>query len=133
MMHSRMFNSRTNVFNSRTNVGFPLLRAGKARLGRMALDFLGRFAMSGRQHLALAALACCAAGIGLTATGAMQARTAELEARLEEARRTYVALDNEHILLLTTRAQLGSRERIGKIAGARLQLFEPEAGQVQHM
>lgn len=111
----------------------PLLRAAMTQAGRLALDLAGRFAMSGRQHLALAALACCAAGIGLAANGAMQSRAAAIEAQAEAARRAYVALDNEHILLLSTRAQLASRERIGKIAGTRLQLFEPEAGQVQHM
>ena len=111
----------------------PLARAAMEQLGRLAGELAGRFAMSGRQHLALAALACCAVGIGLAANGAMQSRAAAIEAQAEAARRAYVALDNEHILLLSTRAQLSSRERIGKIAGTRLQLFEPEAGQVQHM
>lgn len=111
----------------------PLARIAMEQLGRLARELAGRFAMSGRQHLVLAALACCAAGIGLAATGTMQSRAAALEAQTETARRAYVALDNEHIRLLSTRAQLGSRERIGKIAGARLQLFEPETGQVQRM
>ena len=44
-----------------------------------------------------------------------------------------VVLGNEQNQLIAERDKLSSRERISKIAAARLQLFEPAPGQVQQL
>ena len=68
-----------------------------------------------------------------TAIPAPAALFLAVQADKQQVQSRYMALDNEHIHLLSARAQLSSRERITKIAGTRLQLFEPAENQVQRM
>lgn len=97
------------------------------------MDWLRFFAFTARQRVALLILAACVGCIGMAGTFTLHAGVAAAQKDLQEIRRTHVALDGEHVELLAVRAQLSSRERIVKVAQARLGLSEPGADQVQRM
>ncbi len=110
----------------------PYLRRKRHSLLVQAGEWLLTIPLTARQKVGLLILAVCAFCVGLVFSVTMHARIASEQAVRTQAEQQYLALDNQHILLLSTRANLGSRERISKMAAARFQLFEPTKDQVQH-
>lgn len=99
----------------------------------LAGSWLRLFSLNGQQRtavLVLAVFACCA---GLLSSFSLHARTTAVQSANAQIQQQNAALYDENIRLLSARAQLSSKERISKIAGTRLQLFEPTADQVQRM
>ena len=120
--------SNTNIRTYR----YPYASAPRPQL--LQLGEWGRFfALHARQKAVLAAIAGCALCVGITSALTLHAKAVSVQAERQQVQSRYMALDNEHIHLLSARAQLSSRERITKIAGTRLQLFEPAADQVQQL
>lgn len=109
---------------------YPQSRPLRSSVG---MDWLRFFVLTARQRAALLVLAACAGCIGVVSALGLHAGAMSAQQDLQEIRRTHVALDGEHVQLLAMRAQLSSRERIVKMAGARLGLSEPGADQVQRM
>lgn len=110
----------------------PYLRRKRHSLLAQAGEWLLTIPLTAGQKVGLLLLAVCAFCVGLVFSVTMHARIASEQAVRTQAEQQYLALDNQHILLLSTRANLGSRERISKMAAARFQLFEPTKDQVQH-
>ncbi len=95
-------------------------------------DWSRYFILNSQQKLTLIALAACALCIGMVSALTFHTKAVTIQASVQQVQSQSATLDTEHITLLTERARLSSRERIGKVA-AKLQLFEPTADQVQHM
>ena len=120
---------------SNTNIRTYRYPYAPAKRPQLALpgDWGRFFAMGSRQKAVLAAIGACALCVGITSAVTVHAKAMSVQADKQQVQSRYMALDNEHIHLLSARAQLSSRERITKIAGTRLQLFEPAENQVQRM
>lgn len=110
----------------------PYLQRKRPSLLAQAGEWLLAIPLTAGQKVGLLLLAVCAFCVGLVFSVTIHARIAADQAVRAQAEQQYLVLDNQHILLLSTRANLGSRERISKMAAARFQLFEPTKDQVQH-
>jgi hypothetical protein len=92
-----------------------------------------RIALSREQRWLLTATAGVALAVGLAITQLLygQVKEATERSQLLQARNSTVA--NENIRLLATRAQLASKAHILAVAERKLNLFEPDKGQVRRM
>lgn len=99
----------------------------------VAKDWLRFFALNGRQKTALAIIAGCAVCVGITSALTLHAKAVSVQSDWQLLQSQSIALVAEQEQLAAERDKLGSRERISKIAAARLQLFEPAADQVQQL
>ncbi|NLZ16231.1 MAG: hypothetical protein GX087_00640 [Desulfobulbaceae bacterium] len=111
---------------------YPCAQASgpKIHLAGLGLRF---FNLSGQQRAAVLVLAAFACSVGLLSSFSIHAKANTVQAAIIQIQQHNTALYDENIRLLSARAQLSSKERISKIAGTRLQLFEPRADQVQRM
>jgi cell division protein FtsL len=69
----------------------------------------------------------------LVVAGLIAGRIDTIEARVQQMQATNIALVNEHVRLLASRAQLSSKDHITALAERKLHLFEPVKGQVHRM
>lgn len=120
---------------SNTNIRAYRYPYAQARRPQLHLNIRWRqyLALTGQQKLVLVvlvALACC---VGAVNSLVLHTKAASTQTAIQQIQVQHSALDSEHIHLLAARAQLSSKARITGIVKDRLQLFEPVAGQVQHM
>ncbi|QQG65345.1 cell division protein FtsL [Desulfobulbus oligotrophicus] len=80
---------------------------------------------------AVVALVVLVLGIGLTQI--IQTAMSDLQERASHLRSGNIAVANENVRLLATRAQLSSKAQVIALAGTRLHLFEPDQKQVRRM
>lgn len=60
-------------------------------------------------------------------------RIADMQAGAEQLRARNTAIANENVRLLAARAQVASKTQVAALAKNKLQLFEPDQGQVRRM
>ncbi len=120
--------SNTNVRTCR----YPYTLAPRPQLFT-ARDWLRFFALNGRQRAVLAIIAGCALCIGIVSALTLHSQAVSVQTSWQQMLSQSVVLGNEQNQLIAERDKLSSRERISKIAAARLQLFEPAPGQVQQL
>jgi Tfp pilus assembly protein PilO len=71
--------------------------------------------------------------VGLTFTHILHGQISTLSARAEQMRADNKNTANENVRLLAARAQLTSKTHVAALAGTKLNLFEPDKGQVRRM
>lgn len=120
--------SNTNIPTYR----YPYPLASKPQLFA-ARDWRRFFVLNTRQKAALALIAGCAVCVGIVSALTLHAQAVSAHNNWQQVQSHSVVLGNEQNQLAAERDKLSSRERITKIAGARLQLFEPAPGQVQQL
>jgi hypothetical protein len=89
--------------------------------------------LSGEQWRCLAILVAIALVAGLVITHFFHGKLVDMRARAEQLRVVNTAIGNENVRLLATRAQLSSKTYIVSRVGTKLNLFEPEKGQLHRM
>lgn len=70
---------------------------------------------------------------GLVVTQLFYGRMMEMRAKAEKLQGTNTQIYTQNVSLLAQRAQLSSKDRVMAVAGAKLQLFEPDQRQVRRM
>ena len=115
--------------------GYSYLHAGTARTspGQLLGTWLSAVPLTGRQKATLLVIAVCMGCATCLCSALVRGGIASVRASAAQVEQQYLALENEHLQLLSARAQLSSRERIGKMAETRFQLFEPTPDQVQKL
>lgn len=103
-----------------------------SKTGRQAAP---RFSMtlSGEQWRCIAILVAIALVAGLIITHFFHGKLVDMRARAEQLRVVNTAIGNENVRLLASRAQLSSKTYIVSRVGTKLNLFEPEKGQLHRM
>lgn len=71
--------------------------------------------------------------MGLAITQFFHGQVVDTRTRVMQLQSKNAVISNENIRLLAARAQLASKTKIVSHAGVRLNLFEPEKGQVHRM
>ncbi|MCL1980066.1 MAG: hypothetical protein FWG62_03195 [Proteobacteria bacterium] len=71
--------------------------------------------------------------LGLVFTQVFHGQVADLRVKAEQLHATNTGIANENVRLLTARAQVASKTQITALAKTKLQLFEPDQGQVRRM
>lgn len=89
--------------------------------------------LSGEQWRCIAILVAIALVAGLTITHFFHGKLVDMRARAEKLRVVNTAIGNENVRLLANRAQLSSKTYIVSRVGTKLNLFEPEKGQLHRM
>lgn len=89
--------------------------------------------LSSGQKKILAAFASMVVLTMLVVAGLIAGRIDTIEARVQQLQVANIALANEHVRLLASRAQLSSKDHITALAERKLHLFEPVKGQVHRM
>ncbi len=103
-----------------------------SRTGRSTAFRLSHL-FTGEQRKYLAVMGITALIAGLSITQFFHGRMADMQAGAEKLRIVNAAISNENVRLLASRAQLSSKPHIVSSVGAKLNLFEPEKGQVHRM
>lgn len=103
------------------------LRAGR----RKASLFNGT--LTGEVRKSMAIMVAIAFVMGLTITQFFHGQVVDTRAKAIQLQGKNRAISNENVRLLATRAQLASKAQIVSHAGVKLNLFEPEKGQVHRM
>ena len=70
---------------------------------------------------------------GLLVTQFFYGQMMEMRAKAEKLQGTNTQIYTQNVSLLAQRAQLSSKDRMVAVAGAKLQLFEPDQRQVRRM
>ncbi len=79
-------------------------------------------------------ISCCAVVFGVVCCSQfLEWQAGKVEGHLEKVSLVQRQLNDQHIVLRSKRAQLMSEKHIQAIAGARLELFVPNQGQVHKM
>lgn len=119
----------------RTGRGYPYLHVGTMRTspGQSLGTWLPAVPLTAPQKAGLLVIAVCMGCAACLCSALVRGGIASVRADAAQVERQYLALEHEHMQLLSTRAQLSSRERIGKMAETRFQLFEPTPDQVQKL
>lgn len=71
--------------------------------------------------------------VGLTGTSFFHSQMEDMRAGAAQLRTRNTLVNNENVRLLAVRAQLASKAHVVVLAGTKLQLFEPDKGQVRRM
>lgn len=91
------------------------------------------FCLSGEQGKILAVMAGVALVLGLALTQVFRGQVVDMQAKTEQLRARNTAIANENVRLLAARAQVASKTQVAALARTKLQLFEPDQGQVRRM
>jgi hypothetical protein len=89
--------------------------------------------LSSAQARFVTVLAAAAMVMGLLVTQCIHGQIVDLQVKAEQLRTKNTSTTNENVRLLAARAQLTSKMQVAALAGTRLNLFEPEKGQVRRM
>ena len=81
----------------------------------------------------MAIIAAIAVVLGLATTHFLHGQVLNTKTKVMQLQSSNSAIANENVRLLATRAQLASKNKIVSHAGAKLNLFEPEKGQVHRL
>lgn len=81
----------------------------------------------------LGVMVAAALVLGLGLTQFFHGRMADMQAGAEQLRARNTAIATENIRLLAARAQVASKTQVAALAKNKLQLFEPDQGQVRRM
>lgn len=81
----------------------------------------------------IAVLAAAAVVMGLLLTQCIHGQIVDMQLKAEQLRVKNTSIANENVRLLATRAQLTSKTQVAALAGTKLNLFEPDKGQVRRM
>ncbi|ADW16864.1 hypothetical protein Despr_0688 [Desulfobulbus propionicus DSM 2032] len=84
-----------------------------------------------RKYLAIMVIAGLVAGLVITQF--FYGQMMDMRVQAEQLRSVNTKIYNENVRLLAFRAQLASKKQIVALAGTKLNLFEPEKGQVRRM
>ncbi len=87
----------------------------------------------GREQRRVLSVAAGIALMALAITHHVHGRISDALERSEQLQARNITVANENIRLLATRAQLASKTRITSLAERKLNLFEPDKGQVRRM
>ncbi|MCL2790565.1 MAG: hypothetical protein FWD79_07960 [Desulfobulbus sp.] len=71
--------------------------------------------------------------LGLALTQVFRGQVVDMQAKTEQLRARNTAIANENVRLLAARAQVASKTQVAALARTKLQLFEPDQGQVRRM
>ena len=102
------------------------------RESRRAIPHL-RIARGREQRRVLSVAASIALVAGLAITQLLHGRISDALERSQQLQARNITVANENIRLLATRAQLASKTHIVSLAERKLNLFEPDKGQVRRM
>ncbi|NLX18483.1 MAG: hypothetical protein GXY53_04260 [Desulfobulbus sp.] len=94
-------------------------------------QFRGLLSIVQTRVFAAGAVAALVLGIGITQM--IQTMTNDLQQRATQLRAGNIAVADENVRLLATRAQLSSKAQVVALAGTKLHLFEPDQKQVRRM
>lgn len=89
--------------------------------------------LSGETRKYIAVVVVVALVAGLAITQFFYGQMMDMRARAEQLRGQNASIYNENVRLLAFRAQLASKTHVVAIAGTKLNLFEPDKGQVRRM
>ena len=89
--------------------------------------------LSGETRKYIAVVVAVALVAGLAITQFFYGQMMDMRARAEQLRGQNASIYNENVRLLASRAQLASKTHVVAIAGTKLNLFEPDKGQVRRM
>ena len=103
------------------------LKAGRRKVP------LFNLVLSREERNILAIIVAVALVTGLAITQFFHGQVVDTKARALQLQSKNSAISNENVRLLATRAQLASKLHIVSYARAKLNLFEPEKGQVHRM
>lgn len=103
------------------------LRAGRRKMSRLNL------AISAEIRRVMAIMVAVSLVAGLAITQFFHGQVVDTRARVIELQNKNATIANENVRLLATRAQLTSKTQIVSHAKTKLNLFEPEKGQVHRM
>ncbi len=92
-----------------------------------------RIALGREQRRVLTVAAGIALMAGLAITQLLHGRISDALERSQQLQARNITVANENIRLLATRAQLASKTHIVSLAERKLNLFEPDKGQVRRM
>jgi demethoxyubiquinone hydroxylase (CLK1/Coq7/Cat5 family) len=84
-----------------------------------------------RKYLAI--MVAVALVAGLVVTQFFYGQMMDMRSRAEQLRGLNTSVYNENVRLLAFRAQLASRSHVAALAGTKLNLYEPDKGQVRRM
>ena len=101
----------------------------KARRRKMSFNLI----VSLEERKVLAVMVAIAFVTGLTITQFFHGQLVDTRTRVVQLQGKNSAIANENVRLLAARAQLASKIQVVSHAGTKLNLFEPEKGQVHRM
>lgn len=117
---------------SHVNVRNYRLQQAPLRTGRKETPSLkALFSMEEQKTIGIVAAVILV--LGLTFTQFFHGQIVDSKAKVQQLQSKNSAIANENIRLLATRAQLASKASIVSHAKVKLNLFEPEKGQVHRM
>lgn len=89
--------------------------------------------LSNAQVRFIAVLSAAAMVMGLLLTQCIHGQIVDMQVKAEQLRAKNTSVANENVRLLAARAQLTSKTQVAALAGTKLNLFEPDKGQVRRM
>jgi cell division protein FtsL len=92
-----------------------------------------RLHLSGSVRRFLAMICVVALVVGLLITQFFYGQMMDMRAQAEQLRGVNSQIYNQNVALLAQRARLTSKDRIVAVAAVKLNLFEPDQGQVRRM
>ena len=117
---------------SNVNIRSYKLQQASLKAGRRKV-FLANITISPEVKKVMAIMVVIALVAGLAITQFFHGQIVNTKARVIQLQSKTSVIGNENVRLLATRAQLASKTQIASHAGAKLNLFEPEKGQVHRM
>ena len=93
----------------------------------------GGLRLSGEVRKYLAIMVAVALVVGLVITQLFYGQMMDMRARAEQLRGLNASVSNENVRLLAFRAQLASKSHVVALASTKLNLHEPDKGQVRRM
>jgi len=117
---------------SNVNIRSCRLRQVPLKVGSRKMNWFA-LAIPGEIRKVLAVTVVIALMAGMFITQFFHGQVVDTRARVLQLQSKNAAIGNENIRLLATRAQLASKANIVSHAGVKLNLFEPEKGQVHRM
>jgi len=117
---------------SNVNIRSYRLQQASLKAGRRKL-FLSKMALSQEAWKIMAGMVAGALLIGLAITQFFHGQVVSTRATVIQLQSKNAVIGNENMRLLASRAQLASKAKIVSHAGAKLNLFEPEKGQVHRL
>ena len=117
---------------SNVNIRSYRLQQASLKAGRRKV-FLAKISISSETQKVMAIMVAVALITGLSITQFFHGHIVKTKANVMQLQSKNAVVGNENMRLLATRAQLASKTKIVAHAGAKLNLFEPEKGQVHRM
>ena len=116
-------------------VNVRVYRPRQQMLSKAAPQKRSHFAhtLSGRQSRVIAGLLAVSLVVGLAVTQCIHGLMTTMHAKAEQVRTSNMAVADENMRLLATRAQMASRTQVVTLAKAKLNLIEPDQRQVRRM